>query len=310
MPSDPARRRLRAARQLRGGVTCAALALFQACGPAETDAPASGGAPGGGSAAPAPAATFNDSHPGVQELLNAPGFRWETLGGGRIRLHFQRGGYAALVAPDFQDGAEAILDEVLAVLGEEEASRGVRIFVLDSRGEMAALTGRTDPAWWSQELGAVVLVFNEAERPLLRRTMAPLVATDFWGNADPWLATGLGLWFDGECVGVARPLETLPAALEAAGERVDARTLVEDWEAAEAADPFSAEVSAGGLVHFLMERYSLEAVRTLWQQGSGAVLGVTGADLDALDAAWRAALQAAPAPDVELAVLRAEGGCR
>jgi len=308
MLSDPARRPLRAARQLRGGVACAALALLQACGPAGTDAPASRAAAGGGSVTPA--AAFNDNHPGVQEFLNAPGFRWETLGGGRIRLHFQRGGYAALVAPDFQDGAEAILDEVLAVLGEAAASRGVRIFVLDSRMEMEALTGRTDPAWFSQELGAVALVFNEAVRPLLRRTMAPLVATDFWGSADPWLAVGFGLWFDGECVGVERPLETLPAALDAAGERVDARTLVEDWEAAEATDPFSAEVSAGGLMHFLMERYGLDAVRTLWQQGSGAVLGVTGADLDALDAAWRAALQAAPAPGVELAVLRAEGGCR
>jgi hypothetical protein len=260
--------------------------------------------------APPEDAVFDDRHPGVQEFLNAPGFDWETLGGGRIRLHFRPGGYAALVAPDFQDGAEAILDEVLDALAEERAPRGVRIFVVDSRQAMDELSGRSDPAWWSRELSAVFLVFNEAERPLLRRAMAPLVATQLWGDADPWLTTGFGLWFDGECTGVEQPLETLPAALERAGERVDARTLVEAWDRAEAADPLAAELSAGGLVHFLMARYQMDGLRTLWQQGSGAVLGVTGADLDALDAAWRGALQAAPAPAVELAVLRAEGGCR
>jgi hypothetical protein len=234
--------------------------------------------------------------------LGAPGVRWDSVVAPALTLYLRPGSHADLQRDALAARLGASLRHALELLGEPAYPARLRVFALESREEMARVTGRSHNGTTDAPSHAVLLVANAEWSPFDRHELMHAASLTLWGEPGGaragtaewarggWLREGIAAAAEDRC-GPYRG-RAVAAAMQAGGERLSIAELTGHFYER---DDLSAYLQAGSLVQFLLETRGREPFRRLWREGPDALERVYGRPADALDAEWRAWLAATPA---------------
>ncbi|HKP50340.1 MAG TPA: hypothetical protein VJU17_10025 [Gemmatimonadales bacterium] len=218
-------------------------------------------------------------------------FKWIERQTPGFRVYFLADSYPAA----HQDSLLARLPKALAharKLTQSPPLVGpIDLFFIESRPQMAALTGFPATGFAQPAARAVFLVTNPDWRAFERHEIMHVVAGQSWGAAGPdtdWLQEGLAQAADGACAGhsnadvalaLARRHGWIPlgSVLSAFRQQPDLR----------------AYLQAAAFTDHLLKHFGSESLKTLWRNGSqpGTVIG--GRSLASAEEEWKEQLSAA-----------------
>ncbi|MEM8488160.1 MAG: hypothetical protein AAF564_21600 [Bacteroidota bacterium] len=253
----------------------------------------------------------------ARRALDNPAFSWDSTGTAKVTLYFQRDSFAATRAAALLVEAEMHLEHAQTLLGEPSFPHHLRVFYVESREEMAVLTGQTrgSTGLADFESATVAVVLNgEKRRGAERHEIMHIVSTMRWGQPagartleewlpGGWLREGLATYADNYC-GSSTIRETA-LAMYKAGDIIPVDSLANAFLNQ---DDLSAYIQAGTLMQYLIETEGIEKYRLFWEGGNASFETVYGRSLDILEAAWHAWLNNTPAHEQpDLANLKANG---
>ena len=245
--------------------------------------------------------------PGVaaRELLDRPGFAWQTLDGPNARIHTPRGAAVSRDAATLADSAERARQAALAILGESDRvdEPKLELFFVDSRDDMQRLVGR--PLGGFAQPGELTAAFvaGPGYRPFLRHELTHAYSYVRWGElrGGTWLTEGLAALAQGPCQG--HTVDALAAGYLAGGRLPTVRELASDFRRIPELPGYMA---AASLADFVRQREGTEGVRDRWQgrRAENHPLGPNGAEVER---AWRAHLQSTVPAALDSVRLHASG---
>ncbi|HSA56383.1 MAG TPA: hypothetical protein VLE53_11820 [Gemmatimonadaceae bacterium] len=198
------------------------------------------------------------------------------------------------------------LVEARAMIGASAPEGPIDVFFVESRSEMARLTGAGVTGFAHVLARAVFLVTNPDWRAFERHEIMHIVAGNAWGHVptrNAWLIEGLAQAADGYCAGY--PNEEMAAALAQRKEWIDLDTMLRRFR--EQSD-LRAYLQSAAFTAYLLDRAGIPAMRALWQSEADTATVVGGQSLATWERRWRAGI-AAPAVSAATVALVEEHGC-
>jgi hypothetical protein len=181
----------------------------------------------------------------------------------------------------------------------------LHFFYVDSREDMANLTGSPVTGYSYFNDHAVVVVFNEAWRPVELHELTHTLTLGTWADpAGPAVVEGLATFVDGACGGLenGRLVRTfLDRAWLISLEVLDERFREQN--------DLIAYLQAGAVIEFTVDRRGPEAIGLLWTQGLRAapdLLGWTEGSFEREFQGWLVS-EYTPISDIDLETIRAQG---
>ncbi len=203
----------------------------------------------------------------VRRILNDPGYEWVTIETPATRIHYPAGSFAETKSALLPQQVEESRTAVLRLLNARDRSSPVDLFYVDSRHDMESLVGSPVAGFAYYDDDAVILVFNSTWRAFERHELTHVVTLGTWPSpAGDAVVEGLATYVDGYCGGyengrVARTILDTGAGLAL-------ETLTGEFRLH---DDLVAYLLAASAIDFAVERLDREVIRTLWDQGLGAV---------------------------------------
>jgi hypothetical protein len=197
----------------------------------------------------------------------------------------------------------------LQILGEQDFPMPVDVFLVESTEQSEEILG--DASWgWSDPAGrAVVLVVNDEGGGPFRHELMHVLSGNLWGfpsTPAEWISEGLAVFAEWRNHPCSDADEHLLAGYVA---RKDSLIPLPEIVAAFRQHPYQfSYVESASVVRFLLETYGRDTLRSIWQDGLKAALGM---DFAALGVAWRTHLleSTAGVPQMDWRVFM-EKGCR
>ena len=244
--------------------------------------------------------------PQVQRLLSDHRYEWITLAADSLKIHFPVASYADANRSTLRERVEASMRAVLDRLSETDYRTTLDLFYVDSRDDMANLTGYSVTGYTYFKESAVVVVFNAGWRSLERHEMAHAVTLGTWPEPHGIaVVEGVATFVDGECGGYdnGRVLRTI---LER-GELIPLEVLEGDFRRQ---NDLIAYLEAAGVVEFMVSKVGPGVVRQLWNGGIGSSPTLLDTPIDKFRADFRDWLTSAydPIPGASWKAIRV-GGC-
>lgn len=253
----------------------------------------------------------------ARRALDNPAFTWDSTATTGVTVYFQPGRYAAPHADRLLAGAEESLQHALALLDESAFPHHLRMFYVESREEMAQLTGQERGSTGLADFeSATVYVVLNAEKPrgADRHEIMHSVSIMRWGQPagartleewlpGGWLREGLATYADNQC-GPATVREISHAMYEA-GDIIPVDSLATAFLRQ---NDLYAYIQAGSIMEYLIETYGVEQYRAFWEGGNASFADVYGLSMAALQSDWHLWLsKTSPNPFVDLDLLNEEG---
>lgn len=242
--------------------------------------------------------------------------RWDSLVTPALTLYVQPGGWGDANRAALLARVERSLAHALGMLGASAYPAHARVFALDSKAQMALVTGQSHNGTTDAGAHAVLVVASAAWSPFDRHELMHMASLTLWGEPgrptsraawrrSGWLREGLAAAAEDRCG--AWTNRGVAAAMQAGGERLSLAQLTESFYEQ---DDLAAYLQAGSLVGYLLETRGRPRFRELWRAGPDGLARVYGASASELESGWRAWLADTPlsARPPSLAALR-EAGC-
>ncbi len=260
--------------------------------------------------APAPATGL------AQRALTNPEFTWDSISSPTHTT------YAAAHSSHSVDSlharVESAIQHALRTLHEPTYPGHLRTFHVRSRDEMAQIAGVRSTGTTEPRSQTVLLMANETWAPFTRHEVMHAVSLLLWsepGNTIGRVEEGSPLWLRGGWLreGVAAHAEdrcggysnrAISAAYAVNGELIPGAQLIEEFYSL---PDLASYLQAGSLVEFILSRYGIDQLRTLWNTLSlENSLGLGASELHDAWANWLESIPRQDLPDLE--ALRT-GGC-
>lgn len=215
-------------------------------------------------------------------------FRWIPRSAPGFRVYFAADSYPAR----HQDSLIALLPPALlharGLVHAPEHPAPIDVFFIESRQQMARLTGAPVTGFAHVAAGAVFLVTNPEWRAFERHEIMHVVVGQMWGRPDAsaaWLQEGIAQAADGRCAGADNA--RVAAAL---AERHGWIPLDSVLHAFRRQADLRAYLQAAAFTRYLMDGGGLADLRRLWREGATARSRVRGMTLARHEAAWKRTL--------------------
>jgi hypothetical protein len=244
--------------------------------------------------------------PEVRRILEDPRYEWVTLETENTRIHFPAGSYAESISNLLPGQAERARRDVLDRLSLADYPHLLHLFYVDSREDVAKLTGSPATGYSYSHDRAAVLVVHEDWRAFERHELTHTVTLGTWTHpAGPAVVEGLATYVEGTCGGYDNGRIT--RTFLDGGSLFPLETLTRDFRGQ---DDLIAYLQAGSTIEFVVESGGAEFVNLLWEQGlraSPTLLGMSPAAFQREFEEWiRSAYT--PIAEVPLHAIRT-GGC-
>jgi len=201
--------------------------------------------------------------PQVQRILSDNRYEWVTVETTNTRIHFPRGTFAEANQTAIRERAEESRNTVLRRLAKPDYSEILDLFYVDSREDMAVLTGTPVTGYAYFDDSAVVLVFNETWRAFERHELTHVVTLGTWPEpAGMAVVEGLATYVDGECGGY--PNGRVIRAIQEKEGLIPLETLAGDFRGQR---DLTAYLQAAATIEFMVRKEDPEVIRLLWDQG-------------------------------------------
>jgi len=248
----------------------------------------------------------SDLKPQVQRILGDRRYEWITIETENTRIHFPAGSYAESVRSILPERAEKARNEVLRRLSFSDYPGLLHLFYVDSRDDMANLTGSPATGYSYFNDHAAVVVFNERWRAFERHELTHTVTIGTWADpAGPAVVEGLATYLDGACGGYENG--RIARTLLDQGSLIPLKPLSGDFRRQ---NDLIAYLQAGTIIEFVVDSGGIETVDRLWNQGLIASPGLLEMSPEVFQQEFEGWLSSkyAPIPDVALEAIRG-GGC-
>jgi hypothetical protein len=244
--------------------------------------------------------------PQVERILADDRYAWVTLETENTRVHFPAGSFAEEQASSLPGRAEGAREAVLRRLALSEYDDLLHLFYVDSRDDMANLTGSSATGYSYYNDHAAVLVFNEGWRGFELHELTHTVTLGTWSApAGPAVVEGLATWVDGVCGGYRNG--RIARTFLDEGSMLPLEVLAEEFRQQ---NDLIAYLQAASMIEFVVDRGGPETIHRLWNQGLRASPDLLGMSSEAFHREFQdwLALKHAPVSDTVLQAIRA-GGC-
>lgn len=236
----------------------------------------------------------------VQRALLDSTFRWKSIETDNVRIYYQAASFAEKHRAMLLRSVEGTIGEVLDYLDESEYVGPLNVFYLNSREEMKRIVGSPVSGLANWEANGIFVVFNPEWRSFEKHEFAHIITMGIWGSPDDtsrWMVEGLPVACDGWCREYSvdeiawhylshdefPPLQDLFTGFRSLGE-------------------IKGGFYAASVIGFIHDRYGVDALRSLWLDGTGNLTEVLGVDLKELEASWKRYLDSTVDKDVPVDV--------
>lgn len=245
--------------------------------------------------------------PSARALLGRPGFAWQTVTTSVARIHTLQGSKVEGMVPALADSIDEARRVALRTLREPELENEAKLelFLVDTREDMARLTGRPIGGFAQPGELTAAFVAGPGYHPFLQHELTHAYAAVRWGPlaAGDWLTEGLAAMAQGACQG--HEVDELAAGYLARGEIPALRILAERFREFPELPSY---LAAASVASFLERETSIDAIRALWRgTGEGVREHPLGKDGAAREARWRAYLGTVTPAVLDSARLHKEG---
>lgn len=227
--------------------------------------------------------------PEAEALERRSGFAWESMTVEGYDIFLEAGPVAADQRGTIADAAQRGRRQVLRYLDLEGDVPTVSLFVVADRSRLAALIGRETSGTGFYETDVLCIVSDGDTLSLITHELLHVVAMNAWGVPERWINEGAAVDADTMLRGV--DVHASCRRLDERGELPALRDLIRRFDRYPSSISYRA---AGSFVRWLREAHGHAALRSTWSGGAAALPEVTGMDLDAIEAAWLSAIDAAP----------------
>jgi hypothetical protein len=216
-------------------------------------------------------------------LRTRKGFQWKVDHSANYDYYYEPSSPAERDIAKIKRIMERDRAHILSLLGSEQTDFRTQAFIVDSRSRMKELSHQDINAW---AVGTVfAFVYGDTMQALGAHEETHLLSQHLWGTPHgDWLTEGLAVYSDDNWQG--HPLHAVCKQLHEQGKLIPLTSLATNhkWSASDPADVLYPE--AGSFIKFLYERYGLNAVKTVWQQGASKVPDTFGKNLSQLEQEW------------------------
>jgi hypothetical protein len=217
-------------------------------------------------------------------------FKWIEREAPGFRVYFLADSYPAA----HQDSLLARLPKALAharkLIQSPPLVSLIDLFFMESRPQMAALTGFPATGFAQPAARVVFLVTNPDWRAFERHEIMHVVAGQSWGAPGPntdWLQEGLAQTADGGCAGYSNADVALALA------RRHGWIPLSSVIAAFRQQPdLRAYLQAAAFTQHLLKHFGSESLKTLWRNGSQPDTVIGGRSLASAEEEWKGQLSA------------------
>ena len=240
----------------------------------------------------------------AREALTHAGFAWRTRRTPGVHLHYLPHSYAAAHAGSLARTAQDALEYDLALARIPEPREPVELFLVNSREQMAALTGRNHMGTAIEGELTAFFVTVPGKPLQFRHEIMHALSLKLWGRMREvsWMAEAVATWAAGSCQG--HPVDAVAAGFLRDGTLPPFDDLASRfWEI----DELHGYITGGSAIAFVARTDGPAAVEALWKRGPRPgehPLGPRGAEIEA---AWRRHLAATPPAAIDTVRLRLHG---
>lgn len=224
--------------------------------------------------------------PSPESLDRSPRFRWVRDSTPHFVIRAEEGSVATKL-DSVSDGLESAYKYVRDKLELREESAPIHAFAVASAERVGTLLGRTvdGRSFFGTRVFAFAVIPNW--QATARHELTHVLLRNQWpGDPEQWLSEGVATYVGDQFYG--RDVHRLVRErLITTGRVLPLRTLVNDFS--RHPDEISYLQSAS-VAKYLLDRYGVTALRTLWSEGIDALPRVTGEDLNTFERSWLAAV--------------------
>lgn len=225
-------------------------------------------------------------------LRSRKGFQWKVDHSANYDYYYEPSSPAERDIVKIKRIMERERAHILALLGTEQADFRTQAFIVDSQSRMKELSHQDIDGW---AIGTVfAFVYGDTIQALGAHEETHLLSQRLWGTTPAqWLNEGLAVYSDDNWQG--HPLHAVCKQLRTQGKLIPLSSLVNDHKWAASYQTSVTYPEVGSFVKFLYERYSMNAVKTVWQQGANKIPDAFGKSLPQLEQEWYSTIDASDA---------------
>lgn len=218
--------------------------------------------------------------PDPSELTGNRKFTWVADSAGPVRLYAESGIEGRVSAARIRRAVAAV-DSTLDLMPD---SRPISVFVVGSTDRMNALLGRRVEGRSFYQTGVLAVVPTDNWEATAKHELTHVALGRHWGKASSqWISEGAATWVGNPFYG--RDIRVLGRdRLMRTGKLLPLSTLDDSFGRAPDEVTY---LQSGSVVQFIVNRFGIPALRTVWQDGMPAIPRATKLSLDEFERDWR-----------------------
>ena len=224
--------------------------------------------------------------PGHTTFLNDREFEWVADSTEHFFIYYETGALNKDRLEQVKKDVEASYKHNLIVLNESDYERTIYVFIVDSRERMKDLVGGETNGIAFPETHVVCYIVNENMLLSAKHELLHVMAMNLWGEPEPWINEGMAVFSDGHWHN--HDLDALAKHLLEEGELFPVKEMVSSFHNH---NDLVSYPQSGSFVKFIYEKFGVDAVKALWQNGVASSEEVIGMNVLSLEKEWLQAIE-------------------
>jgi hypothetical protein len=250
------------------------------------------------------AAVSISASPTAKSLKNKKGFTWISKSSANFNYYFEPGSPAERDYEKISGRMEKSHASLEKLLGGSTGEK-TESFIVDSRARMKQLIGEEGNGYafgsvnpeTSKTEFVTAMVYSDTIQAVGAHEPCHALAHLLWGKPHGrWLDEGLAVYSDDQWNGLS--LHPVAKVLLDKGHLLPIADLLDENWIKKYPDMVTYP-ELGSFVKFLYEKYGLESVKNIWQNGAKNADSAFGKNISALEAEWRAELAKVDASSIQ-----------
>lgn len=214
-----------------------------------------------------------------------PGFRWQIIASPHFTIYYEAGSATVPRLEEMQRNIEASRARVLKLIGRDDFSDRIHVFLVDSRSRMEALMGAAQFGGAIASIRVVFAVVNATNNGCSTHEFCHVIAGATWGKPERWLDEGFATYSDERWP----HRDALARKLAAEGRLLPLEILSRDFLKHPEGVTY---VESASFIGFVINRHGMEKFKQMWLGGFKSIPRVLGRPVAELETEWRATLAA------------------